>query len=77
MDIFLITVTLIIVFILGVKTNEHLKDIRFQLKKNAETLRETKTLAEKLSIQIAMLLRRTNHRRSKRRKNRPHSRILL
>lgn len=55
MDIFLITVTLIIVFILGVKTNEHLKDIRFQLKKNAETLRETKTLAEKLSIQIAQL----------------------
>lgn len=55
MDIFLIIVTLIIVFILGVKTNEHLKDIRFQLKKNAETLRETKTLAEKLSIQIAQL----------------------
>ena len=55
MEIFLIIVTLITLIILGVKVNDHLKDIRYQVKKNAETLRETKTLAEKLSIQIAQL----------------------
>ena len=55
MEIFLIIVTLITLIILGVKVNDHLKDIKSQVRKNAETLRETKTLAEKLSIQIAQL----------------------